>query len=341
MEMPMPASTTTTTVGSTAIGVNAPQSEVIRTEILKRLIPGECAEPLVRAMIIDNARLLDPLLNTLDVRDVDGYLREIREIWAMLRLIGGSAGDERVAEVIRGLQFHSVDFLRRQAKFCRDQTYQAVSAESVREEVYESEPVMKEYLDGLLLTYVAWPNHFRLLQFYKEAFLAHGPSGRCLEIGPGHGWLALLQLRAHAENNLVGRDISRHSVQYTTDMLGAAEIAPGRYEVLQHDATTGFDCGDTCFDRIVMAEVLEHVERPDGLLRSAAAHAHEATTIFLSTVVNIEAIDHLYLYRTLPEVREMIDDCGLEITDELAMPLVFASDVCDSYEVAFVGRTKR
>ncbi len=312
----------------------------LREMILAHADANPSCEALLRSMFVENERLLQPLLEAMSPDELGGYLATVDAIWAALMSMGGAAPAERVEELIRGLQFHSIDFLRRQARFHAVGEYQAENAESVREEVYESEPVMQEYLDGLLLTYVAWPNHHRLLRFYRETYLTSGPSGACLEIGPGHGWLARLQLDGHENNHLLGLDISQYSVRYSSELLRASGLAAERFEIRQHDATTGFNTDGQIFDRIVMAEVLEHVERPDFLLREAAAHAHDKTAIFLSTVVNIEAIDHLYLYRTMEEVRDMVNDCGLTIDHELVMPLQFAADSCPSYEVALICRKR-
>lgn len=323
----------------TATSDRAARSDVTPREIILSRATGDSPfETLLRTMFVENERLLSPMLNSIKPDQIEDYLDTARDIWEVVTRVEERDPQERIDEMIRGLQFHSVEFLRRQAVFNQERGYLAESAEAIREEVYESESIMKEYLDGLLLTYVAWPNHFRLLQFYINRYLTSGSPGRCLEVGPGHGWLSLLQLRAHPDNRFLGLDISPHSVQYCARLLEAAGIAPDRFEVRHSDATQGFDCGDVLFDRIVMAEVLEHVERPDAMLKDAFEHSHEGTAVFLSTVANIECIDHLYLYRTVDEIREMVNDCGFSITHELVMPLEFAAGTPDAFEVALVCR---
>ncbi|MCH8822019.1 MAG: class I SAM-dependent methyltransferase [Planctomycetes bacterium] len=295
---------------------------------------------LLEALFIGNQRLLTPMLQMLRPEMIDEYLDSARVIWNAISAMSDQDPSTRLDEIIKGLQFHSVDFLRRQVAFARTGDYQAEDAQTVYEEVYHSASVMKEYLDGLLLTYIAWPNHYRLLQFYRDSYLAQGPSGRCLEVGPGHGFLALLQIQSHEDNTLLGIDISPYSVAYSKECLAAAGVDGSRFEIRLGDATDNYANVTECFDRIVMAEVLEHVEQPQTLLRSAVKCSHDQTLIFLSTVVNIEAIDHLYLYRSIEEVRQMIDDCGLTIVEELDMPLEFASEASESYEVALICRPK-
>lgn len=319
-----------------ALSKPSTQTMVTAQTLLENAVDDPAILPLLQALFIDNQRLLAPMLQMLQPEQIDEYLKLVGEVWNAISAMGGQNESTRLDEIIAGLQFHSVDFLRRQVAFTRTGDYQAEDAQTVYEEVYDSASVMKEYLDGLLLTYIAWPNHYRLLQFYRDRYLAQSPNGRCLEVGPGHGFLALLQLQSHEDNTLLGIDISPHSVAYSKELLAAAGVDNTRFEIRQGDATDNYAHVTECFDRIVMAEVLEHVEQPQALLQSAVDHSHSHTLIFLSTVVNIEAIDHLYLYRTLDEVRQMIDDCGLAIVNELDMPLEFASASSKSYEVALI-----
>ena len=62
-----------------------------------------------------------------------------------------------------------------------------------------------------------------------------------LEIGPGHGWLALEQLRASADNQLTALDVSPHSVAYTRQVLTVNGIDPARYDLRQANAQRALD----------------------------------------------------------------------------------------------------
>ena len=62
---------------------------------------------------------------------------------------------------------------------------------------------------------------------------------------------------------------------------------------------------------------------------------------FITTVVNLEAVDHIFLFRKLQEVRDFCEKtCGLRIVDELDMPLKMnLKDMKDeAFEVAVVCR---
>jgi 2-polyprenyl-3-methyl-5-hydroxy-6-metoxy-1,4-benzoquinol methylase len=310
-------------------------------EILAALTPGSDCEALLRAMYVEKAWLLKPMLESLDRASLPSYLGEVADIWSVMRAARpGVPERERLAEGMKGLAFHSMEFLKRQIEFAKTGEYKATDYDTVYREVYSNGAVMAQYLDGLLLTYVAWPNHYRLLKWYRDAFLARAKPGECLEIGPGHGWLALWQLRSNPANSLLGLDISPHSVAYSRSVLTAAGIAPARWNILERDAQRGIEAHAKPFDRVVIAEVIEHLAKPEIIVNAARKRSHADTLFFLTTVVNIEAVDHIHLFRSLQEVRDFCTDaCGLQVVDELDLPLRMNLKMEDeAFEVALVCR---
>jgi hypothetical protein len=74
------------------------------------------------------------------------------------------------------------------------------------------------------------------------------------------------------------------------------------------------------YTAIVMGEVLEHVERPLLFLQRIRALAEDDAFIFITTAVNAPAVDHIYLFRSVDEVRELAEAAGLRVIDQLATP---------------------
>jgi len=310
-------------------------------ELFARVPENADVRPLLEAMYVRNGWLLKPMLEYLDTGGLPQYLVEVGTIDAALNTIKGGRTEEILKEAMKGLQFHSMEFLKLQMQFAKTGEYKAKDYDTVYQEVYSSGDVMGRYLDGLLLTYIAWPNHHKLLKWYESAFLASARPGRCLEIGPGHGWLARCQLLSHHSNTLLGLDISEHSVKYTKSVLAASGIDTARYEVRVEDARGGLPADAGVFDRVVIAEVVEHLTAPDVLLRSAVEHSHAETLFFITTVVNIEAVDHLFLFRELEEIDAFIEACGLTVVDRLNMKLKMNLKMeREAYEVALVCRPK-
>jgi 2-polyprenyl-3-methyl-5-hydroxy-6-metoxy-1,4-benzoquinol methylase len=314
---------------------------VDRQTLMSRAAADGGVRELLDAMYVRNEWLLKPMLQKLEETQIDEYLKDVQDIWSILQNIRPVDRSQRLAEVIKGLQFHSIEFLKLQIKFAGSGQYQSSTAEQIYQDVYLSGDKMQQYLDGLLLTFVAWPNRYRLFKWYQQKYLAEGPWGNCLEIGPGHGWLAAQQLMANPSNRLLGLDISPHSVKYARQLLQTVGIEPIRYDIREHDAHKGIDPAWGNFDRVVIAEVLEHVEDPGKLLGIALERSNPQARYFITTVVNIEAPDHIYLFRELQEVRDLLNKCRLEVLDELDMPLEMNLPLPKpAFEVALICKPK-
>jgi len=303
---------------------------------------GFSSRSLLDEMYLKNQWLTNPMLEALTPSMLPAYFCEVEDIWTTMRTMRpDQTEDQRLAEAIKGLQFHSMEFLKLQIEFAKTGAYKSSDYDMVFKDVYGNAAVMQKYLDGLLLTYIAWPNHYRLLNWYRESYLAKAPPGECLEIGPGHGWLALCQLRSHASNRFLGLDISPHSVAYTRECLKAAGIDQNRWKVLEVDAQKGITGHDKPFDRVVIAEVIEHLANPEVIVEAAMKQSNPGALFFITTVVNLEAVDHIYLFRQLQDVRDFCEKrCGLEILSELDMPVKMnLKDMKEeAFEVALVCR---
>jgi 2-polyprenyl-3-methyl-5-hydroxy-6-metoxy-1,4-benzoquinol methylase len=74
------------------------------------------------------------------------------------------------------------------------------------------------------------------------------------------------------------------------------------------------------FDFITMGEVLEHVNDALGFLKRARGLLRPDGAIFMTTCANCPAIDHVYHFHTVKEIRDLIAEADLRIVDELALP---------------------
>jgi 2-polyprenyl-3-methyl-5-hydroxy-6-metoxy-1,4-benzoquinol methylase len=232
-------------------------------------------------------------------------------------------GDERrIADCADAFVATSIDFLRLQARFMKTGTYAKTSA-SETAALYADSETMTDYLDGLALTYAMWPNHARMLEFFVRAFVPTVPeSGRVLEVGPGHGLFASVLLDARADVDYVGVDISPRSISYSADAFAATGIATDRYELVVGDATdAAVTGGRRAFDAAICCEVLEHVDVPAALLTSLRGRIDTDRTAFVSTVANMEAEDHVYLFHDADDIRATLRGAGFTVVADQPLPL--------------------
>ena len=66
--------------------------------------------------------------------------------------------------------------------------------------------------------------------------------------------------------------------------------------------------------------MLEHLEEPLPALKILYGLLAPGGRIFVNAPVNSPAPDHLYLFRTPEEVRDMVKEAGFEIADTLYAP---------------------
>ncbi|MBF0357944.1 MAG: class I SAM-dependent methyltransferase [Magnetococcales bacterium] len=222
----------------------------------------------------------------------------------------------------------SLDFIRLQSRFIRSGKYRAQDAEEMIRDLYQnSEKMEGYYLDGLFLSYAFWPNHAQMLQFYKNRFLANQQEKKsCLEIGVGHGLMALSMLRNLTDVAYTGVDVSPAALKYVQRLMERQKIDSNRFalhevNVMSARKMANISKPDGGFSYAVCCEVLEHVMQPETLLNRIHDQIQPEAELFLTTVVNIEAEDHVYLFKNTEQIRELTDMCRFQIKEELVLPL--------------------
>ena len=77
----------------------------------------------------------------------------------------------------------------------------------------------------------------------------------------------------------------------------------------------------TDVDALICCEVLEHVDDPSAILTAIRGRLAPDGLAFVSTVANLEALDHVYLYTDPEHIRREIREAGLEIIEDRPMRL--------------------
>jgi 2-polyprenyl-3-methyl-5-hydroxy-6-metoxy-1,4-benzoquinol methylase len=206
------------------------------------------------------------------------------------------------------------DVMHEQMRFITTGEYSSKSFEDVQRRVYDNPGVMEYYMHGLMLSHFLWLHHYKVLSFFIRTLPRYrGRVSNYLEIGGGHGLYISEAL-----------EVLSNGVSFEVLDISESSLAMARQFV--DDRKVCFILGDIYsfepgkrYDFITMGEVLEHVENPLGLLVRLHDLLSNQGHLFITAPTNAPAIDHIYLFRSVEEIRGVIRAAGLEIVDEISL----------------------
>jgi SAM-dependent methyltransferase len=210
----------------------------------------------------------------------------------------------------------------------------------------------EQYNLALLLSFICTSHRFEILETLVR-FLrmpCSAPGQEVLSIGYGTGYELKLVFQEMPDWKLLAFDNSAESHQYASELLGFFGYPTNglREEFFPLDPTdlVGGPYWQR-FSKVILCELLEHLEDPATALRSMRAILHPKGLLFCTMAIKIAQEDHVYLYRSADEAREQVRECGLEIVDEILAPVVvlpFASanraDVFDKGNYVCIAKPK-
>jgi len=205
-------------------------------------------------------------------------------------------------------------------KFIRTGQYPASSQEDAAKNIYSDEKAMTRYMLGLALSQFLWAHHYKVFKFYQDILAYPGKRGAILEVGSGHGLFTIEFLNKNGIfDSMDIVDISEASLDITRSIIKTLKPDNiGRINFLRHDIKQF--TAKKLYDFITMGEVLEHVEDPLGILRHLHRILNDEGTIFVSTCANSPAVDHVYHFKSIPQIRAMINGAGFEIVKDIVVP---------------------
>lgn len=235
--------------------------------------------------------------------------------YANRRVLSGLSTRESQIEAFGRVSF---DFMRLQARFMLSGKYAASENPSHLTELYEDDSRMNGYyLDGLLVTYMLWPNHARFYRNFLEQFLPIVTEFKDIqigEIGVGHGLMATSFIESNRNATYTALDISSASLEFTKksfEILDAgANLSCVKFDAVSESVPVELE---EKFDAFICCEVLEHVENPEKMLQNIFSLLKPGSPVFLTTVCNMEAEDHIYLFNDPDEIVNMIVAAGFSI----------------------------
>jgi len=212
------------------------------------------------------------------------------------------------------------NMIKEQVRFLQTGRY-SVSAKQAYENIYLNRSEMMSYMCGLALSQFLWKNHYAMYRFFNRKILHYADRIHSyLEIGPGHGLFLVeairntqCQLYEAVDISPISVELSKKTMRFMSDR--ADQIHFKEADILNYGSSA------SKFDFVTMGEVLEHVEEPRRLLVKIRSLLSAQGRAFITTCSNCPAIDHVYLFSSIDEIRNMICDCGFDIEDELVLPV--------------------
>lgn len=175
-------------------------------------------------------------------------------------------------------------------------------------------PTREEYDVVLMLSTVLTPHRYRIMQILRDR-ITRAEWG--LIIGCGAG--IEIELVKNSVKKLVAHDLDIDSFCKKThgnvsfEKMPFAEKADG-----------------TSYDRILLIEMLEHIEAPYKLLASCRSMLRQGGEIFLTTATNLPQFDHLYNFPAdHREFEEKVAGMNMVIT--------FREDIPHCYIMSDIG----
>jgi 2-polyprenyl-3-methyl-5-hydroxy-6-metoxy-1,4-benzoquinol methylase len=213
------------------------------------------------------------------------------------------------------------EMLAEQVHFLKTGRYSAESATVVGKTIYQDDARMRNYVLGLAVSQFLWPNHYEIWKYFSAVIRGlRGCVRTYLEVGAGHGLFLAEAIRCFPESAFEVVDISAGSLTLCRAILRHLVDPPANLRFSHADFTTRSERTRT-FDFVVMGELLEHVDDPLHLLRTARAILAKDGKLFLTTCSNCPAVDHVYLFRDLDDIRNVIRLANFNITDERSWPI--------------------
>ena len=196
-------------------------------------------------------------------------------------------------------------------QFVKTGKYSSNSFEEVNTKVYANPEVMQYYMHGLLLSQFLWIHHYNILLHFNDVIFSNSDNiNSYLEVGGGHG------LYISSAINIINKpikyvlaDISQNSIDIAKKIIQNSDVNYILTDIFEYYT-------EQKFDFITMGEVLEHVENPVALLKKLHSLLDDKGKLYITTPTNAPAIDHIYLFRSADDIRDIISLAGFKIEDE-------------------------
>jgi 2-polyprenyl-3-methyl-5-hydroxy-6-metoxy-1,4-benzoquinol methylase len=215
-------------------------------------------------------------------------------------------------------------------EFLRTGKYTSSTFDEVNSRVYARPETMEYYMHGLLLSQFLWKHHYEMFDYFTSTLPRYADHIKSyLEAGVGHGFYLSRALEILGDNaTLTAVDISETSIELAKRFINDSRITYNLKNVFD------FNNGEK-YDFITLGEVLEHVEDPLGLLVKLNTLLSGDGVLFFTTPTNAPAIDHIYLFNNVEEIRDIVRSADFKIASEMSfLSEDVSAEKAEKYKVA-------
>ena len=215
-------------------------------------------------------------------------------------------------------------------EFLRSGKYTSSTFDEVNNRVYATPEIMEYYMHGLIMSQFLWKHHYQMFDYFITALPQHTAHiNTYLEVGVGHGFYLSKAAEVMDDKvTITAVDISETSIALAKSFINNDRITYNLKDIF--DYTDGGK-----YDFITLGEVLEHVENPLKLLLKLNDLLSDAGTLFFTTPTNAPAIDHIYLFNNVEEIRVLIRAAGFRIESEMSfLSEDVSAEKAEKYKIA-------
>lgn len=201
--------------------------------------------------------------------------------------------------------------------FSKENQYRYSKYDEVYERVYGRDDYMLDYVIGLGMTQMFWPNHYAIVKFFQNEFLPLVENFNTgAEVGVGHGIFHSEFLKACPHMRSILLDVSQTSLDITLKMIEATGLDSKRTASIKVDVQKEIPLADCSLDALLMGELIEHIEHGAEVMSNFTKKLKPTGYCYFSTAANSPAEDHILLFKTTGEIRNFLDNNGWKIIKE-------------------------
>jgi SAM-dependent methyltransferase len=207
--------------------------------------------------------------------------------------------------------------------FAKEKKYRYENYDEVYKKVYGDDNYMFNYVNGLAITQIFWPNHYLVFRFFIDEFCPLISASKFgAEVGVGHGLFHAEMLRNSLIESSTLIDVSDTALNMTEKMIKHS-LKSRRPEIIKfnNDIQKNIPIDDNSLDVLLLGEIIEHISNVDFVLSGLSKKMKSNGKCYFSTAANGPAEDHILLFKNTEEIRNLLIKNNWTIKKELAITL--------------------